>query len=562
MRRLDRYIRLWNIQLQGQEGDSQVNGDVGSISLAASITRFAPRPHFNTPKHTYWASLEALLIGHEDWIHSVAWRPVPDTNSSTSQQPAAAAAAAAGPFLANALPREQLCLLSASQDRTMIMWHCDLGSGLWLNEASVGDAGAACLGYYGGVWAPDGTAVLAHGFTGALHLWRSSGGQWQPLHALGGHYGPVEDLCWAVDGRCLISASCDQTARMFTSVRGHWCEMARMQVHGHDFSCITGIPATAAADSTAGDAADDSKQDAGVCSTSGSSGGFMFASGSEEKVLRVFEAPTAFLDTLAYARGRTAPSGNASGGAAAGGGARAFGAAVAALGLSNKALYAGGAENGEVGGVPEGPDFVPVAAPAALQGPPLEEHLAANTLWPEVCKLYGHGNDVFCAAAAPNGRMLASACRAQTAAAAAVWLWCVGEWRPLGQLAGHTLTVTQLEFSHGGGYLASASRDRTFAVWSVPDGAVGRRGGGDGSDARLLRRVKGAHARIVWGVSWTHNDRWVPRWTAGLAACLFVMPCAAGPAAACLSCQVHVGACIMYDWGNIAMPIYQTFLPI
>lgn len=32
----------------------------------------------------------------------------------------------------------------------------------------------------------------------------------------------------------------------------------------------------------------------------------------------------------------------------------------------------------------EGPDFAPNAAPSVVAGPPLEEHLAQNTLWPEV----------------------------------------------------------------------------------------------------------------------------------------------------------------------------------
>lgn len=48
-------------------------------------------------------------------------------------------------------------------------------------------------------------------------------------------------------------------------------------------------------------------------------------------------------------------------------------------------------------------------------GPPLEEHLAHNTLWPEVLKLYGHGNDLFCVAADPLGHFVASACKAQVA---------------------------------------------------------------------------------------------------------------------------------------------------
>lgn len=68
-----------------------------------------------------------------------------------------------------------------------------------------------------------------------MHLWESSaslGGvaQWRPRHALGGHFGAVVGVCWGVDGRCVLSASEDQTARLFTTVGRHWCEMTRMQV--------------------------------------------------------------------------------------------------------------------------------------------------------------------------------------------------------------------------------------------------------------------------------------------------------------------------------------------
>lgn len=47
--------------------------------------------------------------------------------------------------------------------------------------------------------------------------------------------------------------------------------------------------------------------------------------------------------------------------------------------------------------------------------PPLEEHLAQSTLWPEIFKLYGHGNDLFCVAADPLGQLFASACKSQVA---------------------------------------------------------------------------------------------------------------------------------------------------
>lgn len=122
----------------------------------------------------------------------------------------------------------------------MMLWQFDAPNELWLSEAAVGDAGASCLGFYGGAFNPRGDQLVAHGFTGALHLWRLEGGSssgsssgrrlWVPQHALGGHYGAVEDLAWGADGACLQSVATDQTARLFTGIRGHWFELARTQV--------------------------------------------------------------------------------------------------------------------------------------------------------------------------------------------------------------------------------------------------------------------------------------------------------------------------------------------
>jgi WD40 repeat protein len=63
------------------------------------------------------------------------------------------------------------------------------------------------------------------------------GGRWVPQHALGGHYGPVVDLGWGIDGACLQSVSEDQTSRIFTRYGGHWCEIARPQVPLRILSC-------------------------------------------------------------------------------------------------------------------------------------------------------------------------------------------------------------------------------------------------------------------------------------------------------------------------------------
>jgi len=151
----DRYIRLWRIAPADAPADAAGAHAAGpaaaadpAAAAAAAITRYAPRPAFRAGGAAYAASLEALLVGHEDWVHSVAWAP----------RGSGGGAAAAG--------RAGATLLSAAMDRTMVLWTHGAG-GLWANSASVGDAGAACLGYFAGAFSPDGASILANGFTGA-----------------------------------------------------------------------------------------------------------------------------------------------------------------------------------------------------------------------------------------------------------------------------------------------------------------------------------------------------------------------------------------------------------
>ncbi len=90
--------------------------------------------------------------------------------------------------------------------------------------------------------------------------------------------------------------------------------------------------------------------------------------------------------------------------------------------------------------------------------------------------------------------------------------------RPRSRSQAHSLTVTQLAWSRSGRLLASCSRDRSFSVF-VRGGRVER----PGDRARdqqppqqqqqqqqhafqLAHRAKAAHARIIWGVAWSHDD--------------------------------------------------------
>lgn len=52
---------------------------------------------------------------------------------------------------------------------------------------------------------------------------------------------------------------------------------------------------------------------------------------------------------------------------------------------------------------------------------------------------------------------------------AGVILWDTTTWNQICTLEGHTLTVTQMAFSHNGNYLLTVSRDRTWMLYRKRD---------------------------------------------------------------------------------------------
>lgn len=64
----------------------------------------------------------------------------------------------------------------------------------------------------------------------------------------------------------------------------------------------------------------------------------------------------------------------------------------------------------------------------------------------------------------------------------------------------HTLTVTQMEFSHDDRHLLTVSRDRQFSLLEKYET-------GDKSYSyKVIATKPKAHARILWGCSWSHDD--------------------------------------------------------
>ncbi|KAG9132132.1 hypothetical protein Leryth_025335 [Lithospermum erythrorhizon] len=381
----DKGIRIWKVAVSNPlDSDGR-----DEISLATYIKG----PVFEAGSSYFQMSMESLIIGHEDWVYSVEWQP-PMTSSVEGNE-----------------YYQPQSILSASMDKTMMVWQPEKTTGIWINVVTVGELGHCALGFYGGHWSPKADSILAHGYGGSFHLWKNVGvdsEHWKPQIVPSGHFASVSDIVWARCQEYILSVSHDQTTRIFSPWPNHldsedeaWHEIARPQVHGHDIYCAAVIRGK---------------------------GNHRFVSGAEEKVARVFEAPLSFLKTLNHATSQNSSFSND-----LQVDVQILGANMSALGLSQKPIYVNASSEG-IKDNNENFDTletIPDAVPVVFTEPPIEEQLAWNTLWPESHKLYGHGNELFSLCCDHEGKLVASSCKAQSASVAEIWLWQVGSWKSL-----------------------------------------------------------------------------------------------------------------------------------
>ncbi|RYR16108.1 hypothetical protein Ahy_B04g073063 isoform A [Arachis hypogaea] len=453
----DKCIRIWKMALRS----SITTGNGIYKKEEISLLSYIEGPVLVAGSSSFQISLESLLIGHEDWVYSVQWQPplVDSVERDAYYQPQS--------------------ILSASMDKTMMIWQPEKNSGVWMNVVTVGELSHCALGFYGGHWSPSGDSILAHGYGGSFHLWKNVvNDNWLPQKVPSGHFASVTDVAWAKSGDYIMAVSHDQTARIYAPWKVEaslkkgefWHEIARPQVHGHDINCMAVVHGK---------------------------GNHRFVSGADEKVARVFEAPLSFLKTLNNASLKKNCSSDD-----VLTDVQILGANMSALGLSQKPIYVHAVHEAPERGVADGLDTletIPDAVPTVFSEPPIEDQLAWNTLWPETHKLYGHGNELFSLCCDHRGELVASSCKAQSPTVAEVWLWQVGSWKSVGRLQSHSLTVTQMEFSHDDNFLLTVSRDRQFSVFTIT------RTGTDEINYSLLARQEG-HKRIIWSCSWNPHS--------------------------------------------------------
>ncbi|CAL8398074.1 unnamed protein product [Gadus morhua 'NCC'] len=453
----DCMIRMWRLR-EGAGSDARPEDNHSIIRMKEDV--------FEVKERVFAVSLETVLAGHENWVYGVHWQP-PRYEGGRRLQP--------------------LSLLSASMDKTMILWAPEEASGVWVEQVRVGEVGGNTLGFYGCQMGPDGSMIVAHAFHGALHLWhkrQDREGEWSPGVVMSGHFNAVQDLSWDPEGEYLLSVGSDQTARLLTpwkqkdGTQTSWHEISRPQIHGYDMQCLATV------------------------------GRFQFVSGADEKVLRVFRAPRNFVENFANISGASLDKLLASSDAAD----LPEGASTPALGLSNKAVFQGDLapkihEQQEQLSCVSDQYRETYFHPLNLTEPPPEDHLLQNTLWPEVQKLYGHGFEMYCLASDSANTVVASACKASKAEHAAVMLWSSASWRQLQSLPCHALTVTQMAFSPDAQLLLAVSRDRTWSLWRrdppTPDSAEP-----NFSMYTHTDKDTAVHSRIIWSCDWSPDSRY------------------------------------------------------
>ncbi|XP_040840843.1 elongator complex protein 2 isoform X6 [Ochotona curzoniae] len=168
----DCLIRVWKLYLKSTSPETQDDDTVRLKENTFTIEN-------ESVKMSFAVTLETVLAGHENWVNAVHWQPS---------------------FYKGGVLQQPMRLLSASMDKTMILWAPDEESGVWLEQVRVGEVGGNTLGFYDCQFNDDGSMIIAHAFHGALHLWQQN------------------------------------TVNPVT-----WHEIARPQIHGYDLKCLAMI---------------------------------------------------------------------------------------------------------------------------------------------------------------------------------------------------------------------------------------------------------------------------------------------------------------------------------
>ncbi|MCB9123179.1 MAG: WD40 repeat domain-containing protein [Caldilineaceae bacterium] len=272
-------------------------------------------------------------------------------------------------------------------------------------------------------FSPDGRTVVTASDDQTARLWDVQTGR--QLHQFQGHTDRVTSAVFSPDGRTVVTASADKTARLWDAQTGH--ELRQLQGHTKIVTSTAFSPdgrtvVTASADMTArlwdAQTGHEVRQldghTASLLSATFSPDGRTVVTVSHDKTARLWDAQTGH--ELRQLQGHT-----------------------------DRVWYAA---------------FSPDGRTVVTTGADKTARLWDAQTGHELRQLQGHTGSVFSAAFSPDGRTVVTASADKTA-----HIWDATSDHEFRQLQGHTAWVTSAAFSPDGRFVVTASTDKTAMLW-------------------------------------------------------------------------------------------------
>ena len=466
----DSFIRIWNITKLEKNDLSEMANNINELKTNSIYDEYKSKtsyvikvPLYDTEKllskyEYYNITLDSILSGHEDVVSSIKWGQLDDNN---------------------------FIILSSSLDFSIGIWEFNKKYHIWDKKYSLGEMIGNKHAFFYATFLNSYKEVLAYSFHGSLYLWKMNDKEkYEAKPVIHGHFNEVTDIRWDPSFNILFSCSHDETTRAFCFWEKNktWNEINRPQIHGYPINSIS-------------------------CVNLGINTICKIISSSEEKILRIFNAPFNIIKYLKELSGKEINFKNENTNEYYEKKYKNVEGSKQALGLMNKEVILEEIDDEKESNFDYSkfdPDAILTNKSEQVyfseynyKNPPDEDFLSNNTLWPEEAKMYGHGNEVYTIDISHDGKFLASGQKAQEIKNAKLYLWDINNKKLIKQLDGCTLTIVQISFSPSDNFILTVSRDRSWNLYIKNNDSY-----------ELFQNMKNAHKRIIWTCSWTLDEQY------------------------------------------------------